>query len=789
MSLKITIQQNFARLGDWIYCHPKKVLIGTLVLAALCCVSLGSLRIDTSNESNLDKTHPDVLAYHEFHKRYGFEEALVVMIKTPEVFDFEFLKTLMAFHQEIEENTYNFDRIKSLASVDVIYGDDDGLVVDNLELTFPETAEELETFKQRVMDTPTLRDNFISKNGDYTAVYVYQKPFSPDLYKGKPQPFTSFDQHKYVESVRDVVAKYEGDDFQVTLSGGPLIGDTLLSKIAIETPIFAVASNLVIFLLLYFLFRRFTAVILPILIIDISLASTLGMMAFFDVALSSFSQILPAFILTVGVCDSVHFLSIFFQHYNKHQDKRAAISYALGHTGMPILLTSATTAMGMLSFALADIIPIADLGLFAALGVFIVFFNTLFMLPALMAMVNIKPSLEKNRMIEKSQVLLAAIGRLGWQKPKTIISIFAIVCIGAIYSVSQLRFQHDPVKWLPPEQELPVSIELLNNEFYGSIAIELLLDTGIDNGIKTVEFQQRLDSFNEKALAFEHDGVAVGSSRSIVDTLKQVNKSLQGNDDAHYTVPDTDELVAQELLIFEMSGGKDLEEWITNDGQGARITMLAPWRDLIHYSNYLDELEAWVTEYFEGFAEITYTGVVYLLAPIQKLAIESMAESYVSAAFVITLMMILTLGIRLGLLSMIPNLLPIVVGMGMMYVFKLPLDLYSILIGSIAIGLVVDDTVHFLNSFQMFYKETGNAELAVMKTLETTGNALLFTTVLLFCGFGTYLFSTLISLNDFGIITSTIVVLALLADILLLPAILKMVYARKPSHLKAGVTQ
>lgn len=118
-------------------------------------------------------------------------------------------------------------------------------------------------------------------------------------------------------------------------------------------------------------------------------------------------------------------------------------------------------------------------------------------------------------------------------------------------------------------------------------------------------------------------------------------------------MPATDELVAQELLIFEMSGGKDLEEWITNDGQGARITMLAPWRDLIHYSNYLDELEIWATEYFKDLADITYTGVVYLLAPIQKMAIETMAESYVSAAFVITLMMILTLGIRLGFLSMI----------------------------------------------------------------------------------------------------------------------------------------
>ncbi len=785
MSHKLRAQQRFGQLGDFIYRHPKSVLIATLIIAMMCCFSLYKLRIDTSNESNLDKSHPDVLAYKAFHQRYGFEEALVVMIKTPDIFTEARLEKLKAFHLALEANTYNLDRMKSLVNADVIYGEDDDLIVDNLIQSFPTTPEALATYKARVLGSPLLRENFLSRNTDYTAIYLYQKAYSPELYKGEKQPFTSMDQHRYVESVRDVVAQFEAEGFKVNLSGGPLIGDTLLTKIALETPIFALTSNLVIFLLLYFLFRRVTAVILPILIIDISLASTLGVMAGFDVALSSFSQILPAFILTVGVCDSVHFLSIFFQNYNKTHSKQEAISYALSHTGMPILLTSLTTMMGMLSFAMADIIPIGALGLFAALGVFIVFFFTLFMLPALMTLMPIKPSPEKNRMIELSQIGLIKVGRFGWNNPKRIVALFALLFVVSGYFVSQLRFQHDPVKWLPPEQELPVSIELLNNEFYGSIAIEILLDTGTENGVKTTAFQNRLDSFNRAALDFEHDGVKVDTSRSIVDTVKQVNKSLHQNDEHYFSVPDNDELVAQELLFFEMSGGKDLDEQVTADGSGARVTMLAPWRDLIKYSNYLDQLEPWVRDYFEGFADVSFTGVVYLLSPIQKMAIESMADSYLSASVVITLMMILLLGIRLGLLSMVPNLLPIIAGMGLMYVFKLPLDLYSILIGSIAIGLVVDDTVHFLNSFQVYYKKTGDAEFAVMKTLETTGNALLFTTVLLFCGFMTYLFSTLISLKDFGIITSSIVALALLADILLLPAILCLVYTKKNTQASA----
>lgn len=776
MNIKHFLQRYFDLFGFWVTDNPKKTLLFSLLVAFVLCGSLYQLRIDTSNESNLDKNHPDVIAYKDFHKRYGFEEALVVMVKSDNLFSENFLQQLIKLHQALEQDTYNLDRIKSLANADIMSRDEEGLVIKQILIDFPDTVQKRTQLQEEILHSKLLKEFYISRDGKYSAIYLYQKAFSPTTLNGQKQPFTSIDQHHYVESVRSIISKFEQPNFEIKLSGGPMIGDTLLTAIAIETPLFALASNLIIAMLLLLLFRRWVAVYIPLIIVNVSLASILGVMSWSSVALSSFSQILPAFILTVGVCDAVHFLSYFFQYYDKKENKQKAILQSFNFTSIPILLTTTTTAMGMLSFAFTDIVPISALGIFAALGVFIVLFFTLTLLPAMLMLINIKP-LPKDNPITISERLLIKLGLIGFNHPKKTIISFAIIVALSGYAVSQLKFEHDPVKWLPEEHELPTMINLLNEKFYGAIAIEVLVDSGEENGVKTSEMQQKLLEFNQRALEFSAFDVEVHSSRSIANTLEEVHSHLKAPNDIN-ALPLTDSLTAQEILLFEMSGGSDLEQMLTQDGRQARVTLLGPWRDLIQYSDYLIELETWTKSFFKDIATVDFTGVVYLLAPIQKMAIETMASSYLSAVIIITLMMIIILGIKLGLTSLIPNLLPIVVGMGLMFVLSMPLDLYSILIGSIAIGLVVDDTVHFLNSFQVQFNLHQNSQKAIINTLAKTGNALLFTSILLFCGFMTYQFSSLVSLNDFGTITGSIILLALIADIILLPAIIRLIYPK-----------
>ena len=769
-------------MGAFIYQWPKLALLLAFSVAIICCFSLGNLRIDTSNESNLDKNHPSVKAYDAFHELYGFEEAAVVMIKTDDVFDLDFLKKLSHFHRRFESEVTYLDSIKSIINTSVIYGVDDELIVDDLLLSFPENPTQLSIFKQRALESSIFRDVFLSKNKNYTAVYIYQNAYSSELINGEKQSFSSQEQHEFMQSIRSVMASFQDENFDITVSGGPVIGDSILSNIAWETPVFAVLSNLVIITLLFSLFRRMSAVFLPLLVVNISLASLFGLMAFFDTALSSFSQILPSFILTVGVCDSVHFLSHFYRCYEEHNNKKLAIEQALSHTGMPMMLTSLTTAIGMLSFAITDIVPIRALGIFAAVGIMIVWFYTIVLLPALLSLMTINPANKGGTILEKSKVLLTYCGKFGWNNPYKTISFFSILLALSVVGISQLRFEHDPVQWFADDAELPRSIALMNNEFHGALALEMLVDTGKENGVKSSELLKKLEEVNRFAQSYTAEGVQLASSRSIVDTVKQVHLALNGNDQEYFSVPNSDALVAQEILLFEMSGGDDLQTQVNSDFSIARVTMLGPWRDLISYANFLEIFEVEVRKLVGELAEVSFTGVIYLMSPMQKLAMDTMANSYFSAAIVIAIMMIVMIGsLRLGLVSMIPNLLPVILGMGFMAAAGLKLDMYTILIGSIAIGLVVDDTVHFIHGFQYNLEKTGDAEQAVIDTLNGTGNALLFTTILLFGGFITYSFSSMINISAFGFILGVIVIAALISDIILLPALLRLMYREKPT--------
>ena len=289
-----------------------------------------------------------------------------------------------------------------------------------------------------------------------------------------------------------------------------------------------------------------------------------------------------------------------------------------------------------------------------------------------------------------------------------------------------------------------------------------------------------LERFNREAETLEVGLVAMGKSTSIADMLKQIHQALNENRPEFYAIPEDAELIAQELLLFENSGGDDLERMTDVGYTQARVTMKMPWIDANAYVPMLAAIEELAREIFGSEVELELTGLLTLLARTIDLMMVSMAESYLIAATVITVLMMIVLGSwKLGLWSMIPNFLPILLGLGLMRLLDLPLDAMSILVGSIALGLAVDDTIHFLHNFRRYHAQTSDVAESVRLTLTTTGRAMLFTTVVLSCGFYTYLISDMSNLFSFGLITGTTIILALLADLLLAPALMTLLY-RKP---------
>ncbi len=589
-----------------------------------------------------------------------------------------------------------------------------------------------------------------------------------------------------VAKVSEIAKKYQADDFKLYVAGTPVVTDYLKKSMQQNMRKFMGMALIAIALILFLLFRRLSGVFLPLLTVILSLLSTFGLMGAIGIPIKLPTQILPSFLLAVGVGASVHLLAIFYQRLQRLHEgkettessshKEAAISYALGHSGLAIVMTSLTTAAGLASFSGAEVAPISDLGIVAAIGVLIALIYTLVLTPALMAILPLraKTSDSSNSRFQRMDDLLLGIADFATDRSRLVLLLSAIALVIGIAGATQVRFSHFPFKWLPEDNTSRIATEYVNENMRGASSVEVVVDTGEKNGFYKPERMQGLAALGDEVSTIDSGEIYVGKTLSLADILKEINKALNENRDEFYTIPDNRQLIAQEFLLFENSGSDDLEDFVDSQFSKTRFTIKMPWADAILYKDFLDDIVNRFKRVMGDGVKISVTGLNALLSRTMSATIYSMAQSYIIAAVVITLMMILLIGnIRIGLVSMIPNLTPIILTLGLMGWMGMPLDLFTMLIGSIAIGLAVDDTIHFMHNYRRYHHDTGDVKEAVRKTLFTTGRAMFVTTVVLATGFFLYLGADMSNLRNFGLLTGFTIIMALLADFFLAPALMK----------------
>ncbi|MEN8191063.1 MAG: MMPL family transporter, partial [Thermodesulfobacteriota bacterium] len=531
---------------------------------------------------------------------------------------------------------------------------------------------------------------------------------------------------------------------------------------------------------LFFMFRRISGVLLPLLIVGLTLASTLGIMAKTGIFFKTPTIILPSFLLAVGVGASIHVLSLVYQYLRRDDNKNDAIVHAYEHSGFAIVMTSLTTAAGLASFASAEVAPIADLGLFSAVGVLLSLLYTLFLLPALLAIIPLKRKTEtaKNT-ITPFDRLIDLVADVTTSRPKLIATVAAVGIIIALAGLPRLQFSHNLLSWLPEDLPVRTATESIDHNLRGSVALEVVLDTGKENGLYDRDLLLAIETLTDDLEQFKQDDLFVGKVIAVTTILKEIHQALNENRPEMYAIPDNGALIPQEFLLFENSGSDDLQDFVDSRFQQARITIKVPWRDSLAYVPFMQEIEQRFSTAFADLARagkpvaVSTTGIMSLFARILHATMYSAAQSYGIALVVISIMMILLIGnLRLGLIAMIPNLGPILMVMGIMGWFSIPLDMFTMMVASVAIGLAVDDTVHFIYNFKRYYTESGDVRDAVGHTLHTAGRAMLTTSIVLSIGFFIFMFASMNNVFNFGMLVGMAIILALLGDFFLAPALM-----------------
>ena len=792
--IKKKIENMFADATRFIYRRHWLFLFFMFVLIASMIGQLPKITINTSNESFLHQNDLTLAQYNNFKDQFGRDDFIVVAIKSQNIFSHNFLRKLQKLHQDLEDNLPHLEEITSLVNARNTRGEKDQLIVEDLLENWPENDIALQNLQKRVMRNPLYRNRLISDDGTFTTIMIetdaYSKKGSEDevlagfeeylVDNGQPSEKTSYltdkENSAVVKATHEIASKYGDDNFTIYIAGSPVVTDTVKKSMLRDMPLFMRLALLIIGICLFIVFRRISGIFLPILIVGLSILTTLGLMALTGTQFKVPTIILPSFLMAVGVGDCVHVLAIFYHHFKGNGNKEDAIVYALSHSGLAIVMTSLTTAAGLASFAAAEVAPIADLGLFSSVGVLLALIYTIILLPALISLIPIKIKPEFSADPERTPLFdrfLDHITDLTATYPKLIIVLSVLVIILSFVGASKLHFRHDILSWLPEKMSVRQSTAVIDQELKGTVALEVIVDTRRENGLYDQDLLLTLEKLTTEVEEYRDGDLFVGKVISVVDVLKEIHQALNENRPDFYIVPENEKLIPQEFLLFENSGSDDLEDVVDSRFQQARITIKVPWFDAIKYVPFMQQIENKFKKELQDKATVTMTGIMSLFGRIIFAAIHSAAQSYGIAFVVISLMMILLIGnIRLGLVSMLPNLGPIVVIMGIMGWFELSLDMFTMLIASIAIGLAVDDTIHFMYNFRKYYAESGDAVSSIRITLHTAGRAMLVTSIVLSIGFFIFMLSTLSNVFYFGMLTGIAIILALGADFLFAPALM-----------------
>jgi predicted RND superfamily exporter protein len=789
-ALRLRIEHGFERYAGVVCRHRLATIVLMLLLAAVMIVHIPEITIDTSTEGFLHASDPAIIAYNAFRDQFGRDEVIVIALRPAAVFSLPFLTRLKALHEELEEKVPHVDEVTSLINARNTRGTGSDLIVEDLFEKWPRSEAELAVIRSRVMRNPMYQNLLLSDDGTFTTLIIRTQAYSqdssggePDLLMaeetaGEPAPvyLTDRENSQAVLAARAITDRYRSEGVEVFIAGSPVVTHFLKNAMMRDMGRFMAMAIALVAVLLFIMFRRIAGVLLPLGIVLLSLASTLGLMAANETAIKVPTQILPSFLLAVGVGTSVHILAIFYHRLRNGDSREAAIAYALGHSGLAVIMTNLTTAAGLLSFATAEIAPIADIGIFAGIGVLLAFVYSLVLLPAVLgclpARIGRSGEAGKNDLMGRCLHHIAdfSTGHAG-----KILLAFLLLVITAGVFIAGIRFSHHPLGWFPPDNPIRIATETIDRHMRGSLNLEIVIDTGRENGLYAPELLARLDAAANHFERYEHQDVFVGKAWSLTTVLKEIHQALNENRPAFYAIPANRELIAQEFLLFENSGSDDLEDLVDSRFSMARLTLKVPFEDIVAFEDLLAECQRYFSAGFPA-ERITLTGMMGLLARTLINAIHSMAKSYAIALLVITLLMILLIGrIRIGLLSMIPNLTPILITMGVIGLFKLPMDLFTMMVASIAIGLAVDDTIHFMHNFRRYYEESGDPVQAVHATLQTSGRAMLVTTIVLSVGFFIYTFATMRNITNFGMLTGFTIIMALAADYLVAPALMVMV--------------
>lgn len=748
------------RFVSFLVDHPWRALLVGLATLMAAMPGAQYVQPDFSYRVWFNDDDPLIQEFDRFERRFGNDETILVVVHSPSgIFDVESAKLLQDLTEALWQ-TPEAIRVDSLSNFNWTHAEEDDLMVEpllptDLELT-PELLAERKAVAQKHESIPGY---LMSKDATAALVMVSLKPALD----------ANTDYMTVTAGVKEILAKFEGKgDHEFFLTGGPPLSDAFRDASQKDMGTMLPLTFLLTILFLFGTFRRLTGMILPIVVILTSIVAAFGLIGWLGFSMNNMTAIMPQCLLAICVADSVHILVSYFQARARGLDKKEAARYSLRKNLLPTIMTSVTTAAGFFSFATAAVVPIAQFGLVTGLGTLVAWILTYFLIGPAIALIPMRQPVGDEVKLTEASPRSEAIASWFERNRIAILATFGVLTVGAAFLAARLDVNSDPFKYFQEEDPLNKAQVFLEEKVGGGLTIETAVECGEPECMKDPEFLGKVDRFQTWLETLPY----VSNSTSIVDILKATNRSLHGDEQEHYRLPDTREGIAQQYLLYTLSlpAGMDLNNRVTLSNDAIRITSM--WT--IHDSKtVLKEIEQVESKAKELGLSAYITGKAQLWQSMNPKVVDTFVTSLSWALVMMSFLMIFAFrSWKLGLLSMIPNTVPLVLGAAVIRLLGRDLDIATVIIFSVCLGIAVDDTIHFLANYNRLRGEGHPPREAIARIFTHTMPALVVTTVVLVAAFGVFAFASFVPNMWFGILVAVILTIGLVTDAILLPALL-----------------
>ena len=738
------------------------VLVGTVVLVGLLAAGVRHITFSNDYRMFFSEDNPQLKAFDALQDTYTKNDNVLFVIAPADgkVFKRETLDTIEWLTREAWQTPYSI-RVDSVTNFQHTSATGDELLVRDLVVDALELSDaELQEAESVAVAEPLLRGRLISPSAHVTGVNVtIQLPGE----KLTEVPEVA----EFARGLADQV-RARDPDVDVYLSGMVIMNNAFPEASMADMQTLYPLMFALILLVLALLLRSASGTLATALVIVMTIACTMGITGWLGIQMSPPTTSVPVIVMTLAVADCVHILVIFLQGMRQGLDRYQAMAESLRINISPIFLTSLTTAIGFMSLNFSDAPPFRDLGNMAAMGVTIAFVLSITFFPALLMILPLRV----RRRSGDRQSVMDRFADFVIRRRTILFWGMAILILGLVSQLPRNQLNDVFVKYFDEQVEFRAHTEFTNDNLTGIYLIEYSLPTDGDAKISDPEFLRHVDDFAN----WYRTQPGVMNVNVITDIMKRLNKNMHDDDATWYRLPDNNELSAQYLLLYEFSlpFGLDLNNQIDISKTATRMTVTMDTRSTEEMLATEALAKSWLEENTPAHMHVDGASSSLMFAHIGHRNIRSMLKGTTIALVLISAVLLIALrSLRIGVLSLIPNLVPIGMAFGLWGALVGQIGLGVSVVAGITIGIVVDDTVHFLSKYVRAQRERGlGPEDAVRYAFSTVGTALWVTSLVLVIGFGVLAASTFELNASMGLLTATTIALALFADFLFLPPLL-----------------